>query len=702
MLIAAGGRQASLWDFGRFEPHRPVDNTAWDVRGPSHGYYDQPETDALSPDGRRLAVARNGRVRLFDVMSGLAIGEPVAYRGRADELTFAADGRSFAFVYLDRPADDKPGPLAIQRVDAQTARPLGAPLKVPPTGFGKFDPTLHWAAIAGFDEKGKKPPHLVLWDLIGGKPGASTRSYDGNVDLVTFSRDGQRFLTRSGDELRAWDTVTGALVGPAFTQTGFYGTAEFTPDGERLLVGYSATLGHWGDGRARMWDVRAGRVLFELPVRGVASEGFVLSPDGTRIATAGGRAGRVWDAGTGKPLTPPMRHGHELQAVTFSNDGRVVMTTGLQYTTQLWDAATGDLLTPPLPGERFPILTDDRRLLMYDDAILVYDLRPDERSIDELRLLAQALSGNRIDDTGGYVPLAHDEHDAVWRRLRTEFPYSQPMTPERERAWHASRAESCEHAERWIDVITHLTPLIDAQPHRCGLWARRGRAYFESGEWDKAIADLNAAVELGAEDPSVWLDRGHCHAEQGRFREAAADFARAAASRVQNVEPLQALALLAAGDRDGYRTIAARILDYLKSKAEEFDPIEMLAWPLVLPAGEKFDLTKPIALLEQTVAAKDPDVEDLRTLGPGCCGPNDSRTRSAGWKRLARPSRTTCRRRGYCSLSRITATAILLKRKSGSTVLRDGSTSRIARRTWNGPTASSCDYCVANTSNCPG
>src|SRR5262249_41077011 len=124
-----------------------------------------------------------------------------------------------------------------------------------------------------------------------------------------------------------------------------------------------------------------------------------------------------------------------------------------------------------------------------------------------------------------------------------------------------------------------------------------------------------AAAARGAEAPSVWLDRGHCRAEQDQLRDAAADFARAAAMGVRHLEPLQALALLAAGDRAGYRTVATRILDFLNTKAQPSDPIELLVWPLVLPAGETPDLSKSIALLEQVVTPKCPDAMGLRTLG---------------------------------------------------------------------------------------
>ncbi len=615
VLATAGGRQAWVWDFGTFEPGRPADDTAWYVRGPTSGYRSEPEAQRLGPDGSRLAVARDGRLRLFDPATGRPVGEPAAYKGRATHLAFAADGRALALVCRPEVPAGGARHLLVRRFDTQTGEPGAGDLRVPADDFKAFDPALRWAAVTRDEPEAASHSHLILWDTKAAKPESAARDLGRDLGTIAFSPRGDRFLTRSGDELQVWDTASGAPVGPAFAQPGFYGDAAFTPDGARLLLIYSATPGHWGDGRARLRDVGAGRLLFELPARGLASEGVVFSADGRRIITAGGHTARVWDAGTGSPLTLPMYHPYDLQAVAVSPDGRTVITTGLRYQTQLWDAGTGDPVTPPLPGEHFPALTPDGRLLLQGDSTLLYDVRPDERPVEELRLLAQGLSGHRIDDTVGSVPLTGEEYAAVWQRLRQQHSDAQPTSPEQEQAWHAAQAERCERAGRWADGTMHLTPLLEAQPYRWRLWARRGRAWSELEEWEKAVADLGAAIERGADDPSVWLDRGNARAEQGRFREAAADFAHAQTMEVPYVEPLQALALLAADDRAGYRSVAARILAFLNTKAEEFDPIEVLLWPLVLPAGEQLDLSKPIALLEKKLDENNPDAEDLRTLG---------------------------------------------------------------------------------------
>ena len=58
------------------------------------------------------------------------------------------------------------------------------------------------------------------------------------------------------------------------------------------------------------------------------------------------RVARLWNATTGLPITPPLRHGGTLRAVAFSPDGRTVLTGSYDRTAQLWDSVTGKPIGP--------------------------------------------------------------------------------------------------------------------------------------------------------------------------------------------------------------------------------------------------------------------------------------------------------------------------------------------------------------------
>ncbi len=74
-----------------------------------------------------------------------------------------------------------------------------------------------------------------------------------------------------------------------------------------------------------------------------------FSPDEKQIVTAGeDSAARVWDAQTGRALTPPLRHQGTVTQAAFSPDGQRVLTASLDGTARVWNAQTGQQIGSPL------------------------------------------------------------------------------------------------------------------------------------------------------------------------------------------------------------------------------------------------------------------------------------------------------------------------------------------------------------------
>ena len=111
----------------------------------------------------------------------------------------------------------------------------------------------------------------------------------------------------------------------------------FSPDGTRL-----ATAG--GAGEIRVWDTAEMKPIFTR--KGAAHWMFSIaySPDGTLLATAGGddRTLRLWDAQTGQCLKVLRGHTARTWSVTFSPTGDLLASASDDQTVKLWDVATGE------------------------------------------------------------------------------------------------------------------------------------------------------------------------------------------------------------------------------------------------------------------------------------------------------------------------------------------------------------------------
>jgi WD40 repeat protein len=178
-----------------------------------------------------------------------------------------------------------------------------------------------------------------LWDAFTGQAVGPPLQHGGPVGIASFSPDGKRVVTASGDTARLWDSLTGRPLGSPLRHDKFVAAAAFSPDGKRVVTASS-------DKTARLWDSLTGRPLGP-PLR---HEGFVFaasfSPDGKRVVTASeDHTARLWDAFTGRPLGPPLRQESPVVVAAFSPDGGRVVTAGRAGDAGIWDVKTGQKLS---------------------------------------------------------------------------------------------------------------------------------------------------------------------------------------------------------------------------------------------------------------------------------------------------------------------------------------------------------------------
>jgi hypothetical protein len=135
----------------------------------------------------------------------------------------------------------------------------------------------------------------------------------------------------------------------------------------------------------------------------------------------------VWDAATGQPRTPPLRHDGRVLHAEFSPDGRRVITAGsADGAARVWDATTGEPVTPLLRHSsnlwHAAFSPDGRRAVTTASTAQVWELPLEDRPVADLVLLAQVLTGLERRASGQFVPLEISRFRADWATLWSKYP----------------------------------------------------------------------------------------------------------------------------------------------------------------------------------------------------------------------------------------------------------------------------------------
>ncbi|MCG9133118.1 WD40 repeat domain-containing protein [Candidatus Poribacteria bacterium] len=155
-------------------------------------------------------------------------------------------------------------------------------------------------------------------------------------EALTFSADALIIASAHGNRIYVWDTATGTAFAMLDKHPDVIKAIALSPDNTKL-----ATAG--GDWIVRLWEVRTGKYLYSLIGHPSAVNAVAFSPDGKILASAGSSL-RLWDADTGELLHVDHNDLGSISEIVFAPDGNTLATGGGWYrTAQLWDVKTGAL-----------------------------------------------------------------------------------------------------------------------------------------------------------------------------------------------------------------------------------------------------------------------------------------------------------------------------------------------------------------------
>ena len=288
-------------------------------------------TAAFSPDAKRIVTGSDNKTAIvWDAQTGKQIGAALPHSAAVTVARFSPNGREI--ITVDG---------GVHVWDTETHKPIPRPFPSDNLTFATFTPD--GTRVATIQRGGANDEFVIrVWNTEGRellrKPIHVKADIYGPV--VSFSPDGGRLVTSSNEKAaRIWNADTGDAIGDLLRQKNWLGAASFSPDGKMVAT--------WADStKARLWNGTSGEQLTELQsVDGERESSILFSPDGKFVAAirSQNHAGQLFEAETGK------KHGIELPMphppVVFSPNSKwFISSTYKRDTAWVWDVATTHLL----------------------------------------------------------------------------------------------------------------------------------------------------------------------------------------------------------------------------------------------------------------------------------------------------------------------------------------------------------------------
>jgi WD40 repeat protein len=227
---------------------------------------------------------------------------------------------------------------------------------------------------------------IKLWEISTGR---LIRSFEGHTDRIhalAFSPDGKTMLSVSNSDktMKLWNVSTAQIIHSLNIENpGYFGDVgplnfpAFSPDGEMLISESTDAYGR-SDRMIKYWKVSTGELIrsFNLPTNKTSAI-IALSPDQKTLASVSynntftlwemdtGRFIRSWEADAKNLPRSFEGHSQPVYYLTFSPDGKMLVSMSGDKTIKLWEVSTGRYIRT-FEGTGFKLIafSSDGRLLI--------------------------------------------------------------------------------------------------------------------------------------------------------------------------------------------------------------------------------------------------------------------------------------------------------------------------------------------------
>lgn len=310
---------------------------------------------------------------------------------------------------------------------------------------------------------GGQSSELSVWDVLGRRPLGLRLTRNGPIGEFALSDDGARLAVvdlapgRPGPPagagpVRVYDTRSGREACAPLETGARPVRLTFAPGGRRLIAEmFRIVRLVQPESLVRVWDADSGRPLSPPMKHAGAVASWELSGDGSRLVTVTrsspsvqGEA-RVWDVASGRSIAGPFDHGAGgygmIVNATLSPDGRLLAAGGLREI-RLWNIPAGTLAGRPLPygpNESLAFSADGRLLAAtggLDHAARVWDVATRTEVLPPLpHGVASFSPDTRLLLTVGRDAETGDAEVRAWDLTRTVAPWLTDQTFPGQRLW---------------------------------------------------------------------------------------------------------------------------------------------------------------------------------------------------------------------------------------------------------------------------
>jgi len=321
------------------------------------------------------------------------------------------------------------------------------------------------------------------------------RVLDVNAEQQVVLSPNKAYIAAVGHQKtpKVWDWEAGSEVWK-FDSEPEVRSIAFSPDGNYIALCHDQRL-------LSVWDISKKRKIHTLNAKEYYSyeELIVFSPDSKSLATNENGTIVVYDVQSGIERSR-FKAGEWLTHMTFSSDGKRIVSADVSGTIRLSDVASGAVVSRCFLGE----------------VVWAVDLSPDgSRIVSGAGTMVSVWDAN----TGSRM-LSLDAEATIG-----DVGFSRDLDGKRVvaacldgtvRIWDSSSGDRMDDAHDWqTRGITHLhngdldlavlffTNAIEEDPKNVGSYLNRARSYVRQKEMDKAETDLKMAIQLAPEDPAT-------------------------------------------------------------------------------------------------------------------------------------------------------------------------------------------------------